>query len=386
MTSKLRFTISILTAIISLGFMGLSQAASGGGSIEISQVFVDSAGGQITIKGNGLSVGGIEPTVTLEGFTVTVTTWSTDQIIATYSSQEFVAGDYLLTVYANSNKTKKPQSAEMMLTLGSVGPQGERGPVGPQGPPGVTPEQLVNLENRIIALEELLIPTCNDLPPMLCEGTEEYCGDLLPFEPTEGPGYDNYPINGETAENQYRSYVRRDLMMLVKHATAKVACIAGEWTFGNGGPLGLGDMSESDGAIPGTSTGTPGHPAGTHEDGRDIDVAYYQTDTADNRLREICTVVDYHCGAPPHLLDADRTALFLGYLAEHPRLRVIGVDGQAGLAIENAALDLCADGSLSDAACEGLSQVLAYELTDHGWGWFRFHYDRIHISMNPITP
>jgi len=247
----------------------------------------------------------------------------------------------------------------------------------------VTEDQLTVLEDRILALEQLITPACDDFPPMLCEGTGEYCGELLPFEPTEGPGYENYPINGETSENQYRSYVRRDLMMLIKYAAAKVACEAADWTFGNGGPIGLGDMSEADGAIPGTSIGNPAHPAGSHIDGLDIDVAYFQTDTVDNKLRAICTVEDYHCAEPPHLLDADRTALFLGYLTEHPQLRVIGVDGQAGLAIDSAVVGLCADGTLSESECDALSQVLVYEVVDQGTGWFRFHYHRVHISISP---
>ena len=84
---------------------------------------------------------------------------------------------------------------------------------------------------------------------------------LVPFDPDTGYGYWDYPLNGETETNQYRSYVRRDVMMLVKYAAAMTACQSEGWSFGNGGPLGLGDMSEADGAIPGTSVGSPGHPS-----------------------------------------------------------------------------------------------------------------------------
>ena len=51
------------------------------------------------------------------------------------------------------------------------------------------------------------------------------------------------------------------------------------WTFSNGAELGLGDMSEANGAIPGASQGSPGHPEGTHVNGHDMDIGYYQLGT-----------------------------------------------------------------------------------------------------------
>jgi hypothetical protein len=66
-------------------------------------------------------------------------------------------------------------------------------------------------------------------PERDCTGTGAYCGELIQFAPEDGPGYVDYPQNGETWENQYRSFARRDLVMLVKWATAYVAwhcCIA----------------------------------------------------------------------------------------------------------------------------------------------------------------
>jgi hypothetical protein len=155
------------------------------------------------------------------------------------------------------------------------------------------------------------------LPPKDCTGTPTYCGELVPFEPVKGVGYDNYAINGETSTNQYRSYCRRDLMMLVKYAAAYVECRAKTWPAGNGAPIGLGDMSEKNGAIPGTSIGSPGHPSGSHTNGYDMDIAYFQTTGTNNYLRAVCPhtsggVDQYHCTAAPTILDVKRTALFLG--------------------------------------------------------------------------
>ena len=233
---------------------------------------------------------------------------------------------------------------------------------------------------------------CTDLSPLTCEGGASYCGELIQFDPTTGPGYIDYPANGETWENQYRSWLRRDVVMLIKYATAKVACLAEGWDYGsgNGRPLGFLDMSERNGAIPGTSVGSPGHPEGTHTNGFDIDVAYYQDGTSDNQGRPICEHTTggseaYHCTATPHLLDEYRTALFLGALFEHPYVRVVGVDGRAALMIEEAFHGLCADGLITSYACSRRSTKLAYETTDSGRGWYYFHHHHMHISFSGPT-
>jgi hypothetical protein len=227
--------------------------------------------------------------------------------------------------------------------------------------------------------------TCT-LPPLTCEGTSTYCGELIQFDPTEGPGYIDYPENGETSTNQYRSWLRRDVVMLIKYATARVACLAAEWTFGTGAPLGLIDMSEEDGSIPGTSVGYPAHPPGTHTNGKDIDVAYYQAHTPDNRARPICDHYEsgteaYHCTQWPHLLDPWRTALFLGSLYEHPSLRIVGCDGKAGPILRYAFETLCAEGWIDSYACS--HPRLTYELVDEGRGWFTFHHHHMHVSFLP---
>ncbi len=232
-------------------------------------------------------------------------------------------------------------------------------------------------------------PPCNNLPPIYCIGDSEYCSELVQFDPSEGEGYIDYPMNGETWENQFRSYIRRDLKMLIEYAAAKVACKCADWDYGNYAPLGLIDMSEADGSIPGTSIGYPGHPPGTHEDGRDIDTAYYQLYTDDNIGRVVGLNYDFHLVEPPYNLDKWRTALFISYLAEHPRLRVVGVDGQIGLVLDGAESEI---GTLDELVNKGWIDPihrnyipLAYEVEDEGWGWFRFHHHDMHASMNPVS-
>ena len=221
-------------------------------------------------------------------------------------------------------------------------------------------------------------PTCV-LPSRACFAN---CSSLTTFDPRLGTGYDDYPINGEIDGNQYRSFLRRDNILVVQYAAALVACKAAGWTSGHGAPIGLGDMSEANGAIPGTSIGAPAHPAGTHTNGLDIDVAYFQQGTADNHLRPVCEhqvggAEQNRCVTAPDTLDVWRTALFVAALASDPAIRVIGVDGQIGPQLKAAIGELCELGWTD--ACRAVP--LAFEFTDGGLGWFTFHHDKMHVSF-----
>jgi len=228
---------------------------------------------------------------------------------------------------------------------------------------------------------------CPNLPPLYVTGDGEECVELLPFDPDYGTGYIDYPVNGETWPNQYRSYARRDLIQVVKYAAAKVSCKTSGWDYWDYSPIGLIDMSEVDGSIPGTSVGYPGHPPGTHENGNDMDLAYYQLYVDDNHGRVVGEHHEgyddaYHLTGEPHALDPWRTALFIAYLSEHHHLRVIGVDGQVGPVIEDALDDLVRLGYIDQELRDSIP--LMYEVTDQGYGWFRFHHHHMHISMDLI--
>jgi len=221
-------------------------------------------------------------------------------------------------------------------------------------------------------------PSCDDLPPLYCLGDAEYCSELVQFAPDTGDGYIN-----QTYE-EFR-YIRRDLMMLIKYATAKTACKTAGWDYGNNGPLGLIDMSEADGSTPKDSYGNYRHPSGSHEQGRDIDTAYYQLYSTDNLARTVGLNYDFHLIEPPYNLDRYRTALYISYLAEHPLLRVVGVDGQIGLILDGE------EGTLNELVEEEwinenlrASIPLAYEVEDTGRGWFRHHHHHLHVSMNQV--
>lgn len=247
--------------------------------------------------------------------------------------------------------------------------------------------------------------SCADIPSFECtvpggslDEIEAFCGELVAFDPRRTDAYDDYAINGETANDQYRSFVRRDLMMLVQYATASTACIAQNWDFGDS-VLGLGDMSEADGSIPGTSDGEPGHPPDSHERGHDMDIAYYQLGQANNRLREVCPHTaggadQQHCTGAPTTLDPWRTAVFIAKAMDSEQYLTIGVDGQVAPVVREAARVLCDEGILDPASngCgpdgvargpqNGFGRGISFntsEATDIGW--FFFHHHHLHISV-----
>lgn len=232
------------------------------------------------------------------------------------------------------------------------------------------------------------IPTCSDLQPSFCVGTNEYCNQLIAFEPRSNGQYNDYPINGETADNQYRSYLQREVVEAIKYAVAKTQCISGEFPdIDICLPLGLGDMSEEDGSIPGTSQGDPGHPAGTHTNGLDIDVAYYQYADSENSLIPICEhtlngIEAYHCTKLPDKVNIYQTAIFISCLAEYPKLRVVGVDGKVGPSIRAALEILYSSSWITFQVYDAAISKLVYEEVDTGGGWYYYHYNNMHISFS----
>jgi hypothetical protein len=231
------------------------------------------------------------------------------------------------------------------------------------------------------------VPACDNMPDWRCEGGEAQCGRIELFLPARGQGYWDYPANGETVNNPYRSWARRDGILLSKYAGALTECLSQNWDFGNGGEVCIGDCSEEDGGIPGASIGRPGHPEGTHTNGYDLDMGYYQVNTENNWMRPVCEHYlngrdQYHCVGEPFALDPWRSALYLGLLHHSPQLRVIGVDGRIGPLIDSATDQLCEAGFLDGPACNRRTRAIAYEEEDAGRGWFRFHHHHWHISLS----
>ncbi|HCP46494.1 MAG TPA: hypothetical protein DIU15_10645 [Deltaproteobacteria bacterium] len=165
------------------------------------------------------------------------------------------------------------------------------------------------------------------------------------------------------------SNLRREVTYLVRYAAAQTAA-----HFEDTNPLGLLDMSERDGDTPGRMVGQLRHPEGTHVEGNDIDIAYYQTGE-DNLGRSVCPEDGYFCTGDPHILDAERTVFFMSKLAESNKLRVLGVDPRIASALKDEADSMEDDGVISTADRNFFfSNQLAY-----GDGW-PFHQHHMHLS------
>ena len=86
----------------------------------------------------------------------------------------------------------------------------------------------------------------------------------------------------------------------------------------------------------------------------------------------------WHCVAPPTILDARRSALFIRYLFESPHVRIIGVDGEAAGPILRAVARECAAGAI--AARRVRPRRLDYETSNDGRLWFYGHHNHMHVS------
>ncbi|MEE2750104.1 MAG: hypothetical protein VX519_01635 [Myxococcota bacterium] len=189
------------------------------------------------------------------------------------------------------------------------------------------------------------------------------CNRILQF-PQAHAADQGYVVSHPT----HYSALRREVIYLVRYAAAETAL-----AFEDTGPIGLLDMSQPDGDTPGRWDGQLRHPEGTHVNGNDIDIAYYQT-VSNNLGRTVCPDDGYFCTSEPHILDARRSAFFIAKLMESPYLRVIGVDPMIANDLFDAIDDLYDEGIVERKSVNRLSRYLAY-----GDGW-PFHQHHLHFS------
>ena len=216
-----------------------------------------------------------------------------------------------------------------------------------------------DIEIRTSPFEEA--QNCDDVE----EDTSESgpCNQILLF-PQANRVDQGYLVSHST----HYSHLRREVIYLVRYAAAETVA-----TFGDTNPLGLLDMSQADGDTPGRMDDQLRHPEGTHIEGNDIDIAYYQTGE-DNLGRSVCDNDGYYCTSAPDILDARRSAFFIAKLMESPYLRVIGVDTMIATQLKDAAQDLRDEGLLRYRDVQRMDTYLAY-----GSGW-PFHQHHMHFS------
>ena len=170
---------------------------------------------------------------------------------------------------------------------------------------------------------------------------------------------------------QHYSNLRREVAYLVQWATAEV-----EAEFPGTNPLALMDMGQADGDTPGRLDDSLRHPEGTHVEGNDLDIAYYQTGD-DNMGRAVCDNDGYNCTGPATILDAERTAYFMAMLMRSEYVRVIGVDTEVAGDVLEAAEDLVSEGKLTSSDASNLDAHMAYSTS--GWP---FHHHHMHFSWD----
>jgi hypothetical protein len=195
----------------------------------------------------------------------------------------------------------------------------------------------------------------------------------FPFPRADDP----YVPDGYMLESvsSYR-WARRELIMLVRHAIHEVQA-----KFPGTTSLGLIDMADKNAVTPGFDIGDPRHPETTHDQGGNIDIAYYQTDGANDGAivcgpNERANNDGYFCTSTNgHIMDVPRTTYFIAVLASYPRTRVIGVDTKLAALIEAEALRQRDAGDITATQYQNLMSRLAY-----GEGW-PFHHHHLHLSL-----
>jgi len=238
------------------------------------------------------------------------------------------------------------------------------------------------------ALKSALIPwtdgaTCTpEYAQDECEARPGGALRLIQFphaDPNDPAVGDGYRFDSDT---NYR-WLRRELIMLVRHAIRET-----KTRFEGTLPLGLIDMCQRDGITPGYDVNDPRHPESTHDQGGNIDIAYYTTLAGNglsyNQARVICGPTENNedgsfctsAATTAHVVDLPRQTYFMSKLLEHPRLRVIGVDRVIAPLIVAEAERQMGLGWISSATRQKFSNTIA-----SGDGW-PFHHHHIHVSMD----
>ena len=223
-------------------------------------------------------------------------------------------------------------------------------------------------------------PDCRDLgyTALECTGGRKGTQTLLMFpfhevaDPEAGAGY------AFDSVTNYR-WVRRETLMLVRYALREVAA-----KFPGTRPLGMTDMCQRDGITPGYDIGAPRHPATSHDQGGNLDVAYFQTGP-DNHTRVICdgqggsqTPDSWYClpsAAMTHTVDLPRTVYMVVALARSPRLRAVGVDRVIAPIMQQEAERMLQEGVITDEEYNGYAMHVVW-----GDAW-PAHHHHLHLSL-----
>jgi hypothetical protein len=215
-----------------------------------------------------------------------------------------------------------------------------------------------------------------------CLGHPSTSPQLIQFPyPDANDGYVGDGYRFDSVAN-YR-WLRRETIMLVRYAIAET-----QKKFPGTKPLGLIDMCQRNGITPGYDVNDPRHPESTHDQGGNIDIAYYTTlasegSLAYNEARIICDANEgnqdgSYCNASAaqtHVVDLPRQVYFMAKLFESPRARVIGADRVIAPLLKTEAARQHNLGWITAAQRDAFTSGVA---SGNGWP---FHHHHIHLSL-----
>ena len=169
---------------------------------------------------------------------------------------------------------------------------------------------------------------------------------------------------------------RRELIMLVRDGLRAL-----REQYPDTAVVSLADTCQQDGVTPGYDIGKPRHCFTCHDQGGNIDIAYFTTDGS-NKVQTICgpdgANVDkskQQCAAAAkagHIVDLDRQTWFIARLFDSGRVRAIGIDPVVGPLVQARAKEMRKAGQISAAGNAGIQTK---------FGLWATHHDHIHVSL-----
>lgn len=149
--------------------------------------------------------------------------------------------------------------------------------------------------------------------------------------------------------------------LAVRHADAETSVV------------GVGDLSQVDGQIPGTDVGTLRHPAPSHQNGFSVDVAYYAANNDNLGNTPPCPTNDYSFCNGPHTLHLQRNVRFMLALAREPRLSQIIVDPVMEQDLRSELSRQSSEPGADQQAVQKLGTILMSGIA--------YHTDHMHIAV-----
>ena len=220
-------------------------------------------------------------------------------------------------------------------------------------------------------------PACTDqFAADECTGMPDGIMKLYQFpEPDADDPYGGDAYHFETVSSY--KWARRETIMLVRHAIHETMAM-----YPGTDSLGIIDACQEDGVTPGYNIGQPRHCRTCHDEGGNIDLAYYATD-GNNMAKTVCGPDGTNVSADgtqcteaaktEHIVDLERQVYLMAKLFDSGRVRAIGIDPFVAEAVWTKANEMHAAGEISDEGWLGMKSK---------FGLWPTHHNHIHVSLD----